>query len=77
MKVRVVQRTMLELLNQVDGFSSDERIKVITTTNRADNLDPALMRSGQLDRRIEFPHRTEEARAPIMQVFICIINLSY
>ncbi|KAG6586242.1 26S proteasome regulatory subunit 6A-like A, partial [Cucurbita argyrosperma subsp. sororia] len=65
---REVQRTMLELLNQLDGFSSDERIKVIAATNRADILDPALMRSGRLDRKIEFPHPTEEARARIMQI---------
>ncbi|CAJ0910429.1 17741_t:CDS:10, partial [Entrophospora sp. SA101] len=43
---REVQRTMLELLNQLDGFSSDERIKVIAATNRIDILDPALLRSG-------------------------------
>jgi 26S proteasome regulatory subunit T5 len=55
-------------LNQLDGFSSDERIKVIAATNRADILDPALMRSGRLDRKIEFPHPTEEARARILQV---------
>ncbi|RYQ90290.1 hypothetical protein Ahy_B09g096460 isoform C [Arachis hypogaea] len=65
---REVQRTMLELLNQLDGFSSDDRIKVIAATNRADILDPALMRSGRLDRKIEFPHPTEEARARILQV---------
>ncbi|KAE8706440.1 26S protease regulatory subunit 6A-like protein [Hibiscus syriacus] len=65
---REVQRTMLELLNQLDGFSSDERIKVIAATNRADILDPALMRSGRLDRKIEFPHPTEEARARIFQI---------
>ncbi|EAZ35994.1 hypothetical protein OsJ_20298 [Oryza sativa Japonica Group] len=65
---REVQRTMLELLNQLDGFSSDERIKVIAATNRADILDPALMRSGRLDRKIEFPHPSEEARARILQV---------
>ncbi|KAG6490698.1 hypothetical protein ZIOFF_052008 [Zingiber officinale] len=65
---REVQRTMLELLNQLDGFSSDERIKVIAATNRADILDPALMRSGRLDRKIEFPHPTEEARARILQI---------
>ncbi|KAH0642172.1 hypothetical protein KY285_033036 [Solanum tuberosum] len=40
---REVQRTMLELLNQLDGFSNDDRIKVIAATNRADILDPALM----------------------------------
>ncbi|XP_075109673.1 26S proteasome regulatory subunit 6A homolog isoform X2 [Nicotiana tabacum] len=65
---REVQRTMLELLNQLDGFSSDDRIKVIAATNRADILDPALMRSGRLDRKIEFPHPTEEARAQILQI---------
>jgi len=65
---REVQRTMLELLNQLDGFSSDERIKVIAATNRADILDPALMRSGRLDRKIEFPHPTEDARARILQI---------
>ena len=43
-------------------------IQVIAATNRADILDPALMRSGRLDRKIEFPHPTEEARARILQV---------
>mmetsp|Transcript_8597 Transcript_8597/g.29295 ORF Transcript_8597/g.29295 Transcript_8597/m.29295 type:complete len:379 (+) Transcript_8597:130-1266(+) len=47
---REVQRTMLELLNQLDGFSSNHTIKVIAATNRPDVLDPALMRSGRLDR---------------------------
>ncbi|RVX21851.1 26S proteasome regulatory subunit 6A-like [Vitis vinifera] len=65
---REVQRTMLELLNQLDGFSSDDRIKVIAATNRADILDPALMRSGRLDRKIEFPHPSEDARARILQI---------
>ncbi|RCI02042.1 TATA-box-binding protein 1, partial [Rhizopus stolonifer] len=60
---REVQRTMLELLNQLDGFSSDDRIKVIAATNRIDILDPALLRSGRLDRKIEFPLPNEEARA--------------
>jgi 26S proteasome regulatory subunit T5 len=65
---REVQRTMLELLNQLDGFSSDDRIKVIAATNRPDILDPALMRSGRLDRKIEFPQPDEEARVRIMQI---------
>ena len=43
---REVQRTMLELLNQLDGFSSNDKIKVIAATNRPDTLDPALLRSG-------------------------------
>ncbi|KAF8476694.1 26S proteasome subunit P45 [Russula ochroleuca] len=65
---REVQRTMLELLNQLDGFSSDERIKVIAATNRIDILDPALLRSGRLDRKIEFPLPGETARARILEI---------
>lgn len=65
---REVQRTMLELLSQMDGFSSDDRIKVIAATNRVDILDPALLRSGRLDRKIEFPLPNEEARGRIMQI---------
>ncbi|XP_060833312.1 26S proteasome regulatory subunit 6A-B [Rhopalosiphum padi] len=65
---REVQRTMLELLNQLDGFSSTADIKVIAATNRVDILDPALLRSGRLDRKIEFPHPNQEARARIMQI---------
>ena len=59
---------MLELLNQLDGFSSDDKIKVIAATNRIDILDPALLRSGRLDRKIEFPAPTEDARARILQI---------
>ncbi|KAI0802081.1 P-loop containing nucleoside triphosphate hydrolase protein [Irpex lacteus] len=65
---REVQRTMLELLNQLDGFGSDERIKVIAATNRIDILDPALLRSGRLDRKIEFPLPNETARARILEI---------
>ena len=65
---REVQRTMLELLNQLDGFSSDARVKVLAATNRVDTLDPALLRSGRLDRKIEFPLPNEEARASILQI---------
>ncbi|KAJ7016809.1 P-loop containing nucleoside triphosphate hydrolase protein [Mycena alexandri] len=56
---REVQRTMLELLNQLDGFSSDERIKVIAATNCIDILDPELLRSGRLDRKIDPPRILE------------------
>jgi len=65
---REVQRTMLELLNQLDGFSSVEQIKIIAATNRVDILDPALLRSGRIDRKIEFPLPTEEGRSRIMQI---------
>ncbi|CAH0400635.1 unnamed protein product [Chilo suppressalis] len=73
---REVQRTMLELLNQLDGFSSTADIKVIAATNRVDILDPALLRSGRLDRKIEFPHPNEEARARIMQIHSRKMNVS-
>jgi len=60
--VREVQRTMLELLNQLDGFTGNNETKVICATNRPDSLDPALLRSGRLDRKIELPHPREDAR---------------
>ena len=73
---REVQRTMLELLNQLDGFGSDDRIKVIAATNRIDVLDPALLRSGRLDRKIEFPLPNEDARAKIMECVPSSLSLS-
>ncbi|KAJ3443630.1 26s proteasome regulatory subunit 6a [Anaeramoeba flamelloides] len=65
---REVQRTMLELLNQLDGFTSNDDIKVIAATNRVDILDPALLRSGRLDRKIEFPLPDESARKQILSI---------
>jgi 26S proteasome regulatory subunit T2 len=53
---REIQRTMLELLNQLDGFDSRGEVKVIMATNRIDSLDPALIRPGRIDRKIEFPN---------------------
>ncbi|CCW65556.1 unnamed protein product [Phytomonas sp. EM1] len=65
---REVQRTMLELLSQLDGFGSSDDVKVIAATNRIDVLDPALLRSGRLDRKVEFPLPDEEARVRILEI---------
>lgn len=67
---------MLELLNQLDGFSPNDDIKVIAATNRPDILDPALLRSGRLDRKIEFPLPNEEARSQILQIHSRKMNVS-
>ncbi|KAK6027514.1 ATPase, AAA family, partial [Ostertagia ostertagi] len=74
---REVQRTMLELLNQLDGFQPNDEIKVIAATNRIDVLDPALLRSGRLDRKIELPHPNEDARARIMQIHSRKMNVKW
>lgn len=73
---REVQRTMLELLNQLDGFSSDDDIKVIAATNRVDILDPALLRSGRIDRKIEFLLPDESARAVILSIHSRKMNVN-
>eukprot|EP00331_Platyophrya_macrostoma_P005169 CAMPEP_0176425782 /NCGR_PEP_ID=MMETSP0127-20121128/11577_1 /TAXON_ID=938130 /ORGANISM="Platyophrya macrostoma, Strain WH" /LENGTH=439 /DNA_ID=CAMNT_0017806975 /DNA_START=113 /DNA_END=1432 /DNA_ORIENTATION=+ len=72
---REVQRTMLELLSQLDGFGSSDDVKVIAATNRIDVLDPALLRSGRLDRKVEFPMPDEEARAQILEIHSRRMNL--
>ena len=61
-----VQRTMLELLNQLDGFETAQNIKIIMATNRIDILDDALLRPGRIDRKIEFPHPNEDSRVDIL-----------
>jgi len=65
---REVQRTLMELLNQLDGFSQLEQVKVIMATNRPDVLDPALLRPGRLDRKVEIPLPGEQARMEILKI---------
>jgi len=71
-----VQRTMLELLNQLDGFEPTNNIKVIMATNRIDILDSALLRPGRIDRKIEFPAPSEDARADILRIHSRKMNLT-
>mmetsp|Transcript_17916 Transcript_17916/g.28000 ORF Transcript_17916/g.28000 Transcript_17916/m.28000 type:complete len:445 (-) Transcript_17916:228-1562(-) len=70
-----VQRTMLELLNQLDGFEPAQNIKVIMCTNRIDILDPALLRPGRIDRKIEFPNPTLGSRQDILGIHSRKMNL--
>ena len=63
-----VQRTMLEIVNQLDGFSSRGNIKVLMATNRPDTLDPALLRPGRLDRKIEVGLPDLEGRTAIFKI---------
>merc|ERR1712028_288693 len=73
---REVQRILLELLNQMDGFDQTTNIKVIMATNRADTLDPALLRPGRLDRKIEFPNPDRRQKRMVFQAATSKMNLS-
>jgi len=65
---REIQRTMLELLNQLDGFEARHDVKVILATNKIETLDPALLRPGRVDRKIEFPLPDEKTRRRIFAI---------
>merc|ERR1711909_214100 len=65
---REIQRTLMELLNQMDGFDTLGKVKIIMATNRPDTLDPALLRPGRLDRKIEIPLPNEQARMEILKI---------
>jgi len=65
---REIQRTLMELLNQLDGFDDLGRVKIIMATNRPDTLDPALLRPGRLDRKVEIPLPNEQARVDVLKI---------
>ena len=65
---REIQRTLMELLNQMDGFDVLGKVKMIMATNRPDTLDPALLRPGRLDRKIEIPLPNEQARLEVLKI---------
>jgi len=73
---REIQRTMLELLNQLDGFDSKGDVKVIMATNRIESLDPALIRAGRIDRKIEFPLPDEKTKRRIFNIHTSKMTLS-
>merc|ERR1711920_350684 len=73
---REIQRTMLELLNQLDGFDSRGDVKVIMATNRIESLDPALIRPGRIDRKIEFPLPNEKTKRRIFNIHTSKMTLS-
>ncbi|KAK4376211.1 hypothetical protein RND71_006888 [Anisodus tanguticus] len=73
---REIQRTMLELLNQLDGFDSRGDVKVILATNKIESLDPALLRPGRIDRKIEFPLPDIKTRRRIFTIHTARMTLA-
>eukprot|EP01090_Pellita_catalonica_P017078 TRINITY_DN5081_c0_g1_i1.p1 TRINITY_DN5081_c0_g1~~TRINITY_DN5081_c0_g1_i1.p1 ORF type:complete len:427 (+),score=92.84 TRINITY_DN5081_c0_g1_i1:130-1410(+) len=73
---REIQRTMLELLNQLDGFDDRGDVKVLLATNRIDTLDPALIRPGRIDRKIKFPLPDAATKRRIFQIHTSKMTLS-
>ncbi|EKX51359.1 26S proteasome regulatory complex, ATPase RPT2 [Guillardia theta CCMP2712] len=73
---REIQRTMLELLNQLDGFDSRGDVKVLLATNRIETLDPALLRPGRIDRKIEFPMPDFNTKRRIFQIHTSKMSLA-
>ena len=71
-----VNRTMLQLLSEMDGFDTSGNVKIIAATNRVDLLDPALLRPGRFDRVIEIPLPDEEGRLEILKIHTKKMNLA-
>lgn len=65
---REIQRTLMELLAQLDGFDTIGQVKMVSATNRPDILDPALLRPGRMDRKIEIPLPNEAQRLDILKI---------
>ena len=73
---REVQRTLMQLLAEIDGFRPLDRVKVIAATNRIDILDQAILRPGRLDRLIEIPLPDRQGRYEIFKVHTRRMKLS-
>ncbi|WP_280537702.1 proteasome-activating nucleotidase [Halopenitus sp. POP-27] len=63
-----VQRTMMQLLSEMDGFDDRGEIRIMAATNRFDMLDEAILRPGRFDRLIEVPKPDAEARERILEI---------
>jgi len=72
---REIQRTLMQLLAEIDGFKPLDRVKIIAATNRIDILDPALLRPGRLDRIIEVPLPNERGRIEILSIYLRKMNV--
>ncbi len=73
---REIQRTLLELLNQLDGFDDRGDVKVIMATNKIETLDPALIRPGRIDRKILFEAPDENTKRKIFTIHTSRMNLA-
>lgn len=73
---REIQRTMLELLNQLDGFDDRGDVKVIMATNKIESLDPALIRPGRIDRKILFENPDPATKRKILQIHTSKMSLA-
>lgn len=73
---REIQRTMLELLNQLDGFDDRGDVKVIMATNKIESLDPALIRPGRIDRKILFENPDPKTKKKILSIHTSKMSLS-
>jgi len=73
---REVQRTLMQLLAELDGFDSLEDVKIIAATNRVDILDDALLRPGRFDRLVEIPLPDEDGRKSIISIHLKGMNKS-
>lgn len=71
---REIQRTLMELLNQLDGFEALGQVKIVMATNRPDILDPALLRPGRLDRKIEIPLPNDAGRLEILKIHAASVS---
>merc|ERR1712166_632220 len=73
---REVQRILMEFLSQMDGFEKNFNVKIIMCTNRIDTLDPAILRPGRIDRKIEFPLPNTQEKRFMFQTLTGSMNLS-